>query len=193
MSTSDQIALIAAVVSILSLAATLIIAISTKAEVRAQLKQAAEQLEEAKRQFRAQNDPDVEARIYVVGTPPERAGLWLEVTNHHPTVTVNDLIAYLSGQGPDGASEFNLMFLTFGDLKPQQTLKERSLQTLDSVLSSQFGVKKQGSGMVSELKLGGESFNHYPLTLHFTYVPRYAGASKVSKSKDYFLTILREA
>jgi hypothetical protein len=191
MTTADQIALLALIISVGALAATVLIALSTKADVRAQLKTAMQQIDEAKRQFVAQNEPDVEFRVHVQLKPPEQAGVWLRVTNHHPTVAVNELLVYLVGDGPNEKEAYTLMFLTFNDLKPQQTLQERSLQSLDSALEKHFPGSAPGSAHITHTPIGGDSFDRYPVKLHYTYTPRYAGAKKVEGTRDLFLEVLR--
>jgi len=189
MSTADQISLLALIVSVGALAATIIIALSTKREVREQLKNAQAQLDETKRQFMAQNDPDIQFDIQVRASPPDKASVRLRVTNHHPSVTVNELLVYLVGDAPTEPEAYQLMFLTFADLKPQQTLEENSLQSLDSVLAKHFLGSQSGGAIISTMPLGGASFKQYRLTLHYGYTPRYAGAKPVKGTKDFLLNV----
>jgi hypothetical protein len=191
MNTADQIALLALVVSVGALGATVWNAISTKADVRAQLKAALQQIEEAKRQFLAQNEPDVEFHVHTQVNPPEQAGVWLRVTNHHPTVTVNELLVYLEGDSPTEKAAYGLMFLTFDDLKPQQTRRERSIHSLDAVLAEHFPGVAPGGGHITHTAIHGAAYDRYPVKLHYSYTPRYAGARKIEGTRDLFFEVMK--
>lgn len=192
MNTEEQIALLSAVVAFVSMVATIIISIATRIGVRAQIKAAQEQLAEARRQFQAQNDPEVEFKVYVQANPPEQAGVWLKATNHHSTVPVNDLVAYLVGDSPSEKEAYQMTFLVFGDLKPQQTLSERSLQSLDEVLSKHFPDFLPDSALITTFPSAVESSQDFPLKLYYSYMPRYAGAANVSGTKDLNLRVRRK-
>lgn len=100
MTTSDQIALASAVISLTAVALTLVFGLLGRRYTKEQIKYVTSQIEETKRQFAALNTPDVEVHVYCQGNPPEKRGVWLKATNHHPTITVNDLLVFAVGDSP---------------------------------------------------------------------------------------------
>ena len=189
METSDQIALAAALISLLSLAATIVFAVLGRRYTKEQIKQANAQIEEAKKQFLALNTPDVEIEIYCQLKPPEAAGVYLKATNHHPTITVSDLRVFAIGDSPSAKEAFTFSFLTFGDLKPMQTVADRSPVKLEKVLAEDFPTYDQ-SGAVIGSKRTGDGFDAFPLKLHFSFLPRLHGAQKVEGVRDLFFEVM---
>lgn len=177
---------------------SLLVAVRTERAAAAQLKTMREQLEatqrqleEAKRQFTAINTPDVEVHVYVQGNPPEKRGVWLKATNHHPTITVNDLLVFAVGDSPSEKEAFTFMFTTFGDLKPMQSVLERSLQDLEPTLQKHFPTYDSSGALISDKPIGSASFDDYPMKVHFAYLPRLHGASKIEGVKDVHFSVMR--
>jgi hypothetical protein len=159
--------------------------------MQGQLETMREQLAEAKRQFTTTNTPDVEVHVYVQGKPPEQRWVWLKATNHHPTITVNDLLVYAVGDSPSEKEAFTFMFTTFGDLKPKQSVVERSLQDLEPALKKHFPGYDSSGAFISEKPLGGDRYHSFPMKVHFSYLPRLHGAPKVEGVQDVCLSVLR--
>lgn len=189
METSDQIALAAAVISLLSLAATIVFAVLGRRYTKEQIKQANAQIEEAKKQFLALNTPDVEMEIYCQLKPLEAAGVYLKATNHHPTITVSDLRVFAIGDSPSAKEAFTFPFLTFADLKPMQTVVNRSPVELEKVLAEDFPTYDQSGATISSKQAGG-SFDAFPLKLHFSFLPRLHGAQKIEGVRDLFFEVM---
>jgi hypothetical protein len=187
--TSDRIALGAAVVSLLSFAATFVFAVLGRRYTRQQIKQTQDQIDETKSQFRAINTPDVEIKVYYQSA--EKSGVYLRVTNHHPTITVNDLLVFVVGDSPTEKEAFNFYFLTFADLKPMQTLVDRSPIELESVLKKHFSGYDQSGAMIVDRPIG-KSFDVYPMKLHYSFLPRLFGASKVEGERDLYFLVRRQ-
>ncbi len=158
--------------------------------LQGQLQTMREQLDEAKRQFTATNTPDVEVHVYCVGVP-EKRGVWLKATNHHPTITVNDLLVYVVGDSPTEKEAFTFMFTTFGDLKPMDSVVERSLQDLESTLKKHFPDYDSSGAFISDTQMGGDSFGHFPMKVHFKYLPRLHGAPKIEGVKNVWFSVMR--
>jgi hypothetical protein len=192
MGTSDEIALASAVVSILALIVTLVFAVLGRRYTKEQIRQVASQIEQAKQQFISLNTPDVEVDVYFQGKPAEERGLWLKVTNHHPTITVNDLRVFAVGDAPSKKEAFTLMFLTFGDLKPMQSVRERSLQDLESTLKEYFPGYNSSGALISDTPMDGESFENFPLKVHVEYRPRLHGAQQVKRVQNRYFSVMRD-
>lgn len=158
--------------------------------LQGQLQTMREQLEEAKRQFITVNTPDVEINVYCVGTA-EKRGVWLKATNHHPSITVNDLRVYAIGDSPSEKEAFTFMFLTFGDLKPMQSVNERSLQDLESMLKKHFPGYDSTGALISDKPTGRDSFDNFPMKVHFSYLPRLHGAPKIEGVRDVRFEVMR--
>lgn len=191
MTTSDQIALASAVLSLVALGATIVFALLGRKYTKEQIKQATTQIEEAKKQFVALNTPDVEIHVYTVGNPPERNGVWLKATNHHPTITVNDLVVYAIGDSPSEKEAFTFLFLTFGDLKPMQSVLDRSPMELKNVMTKHFPAYDSSSAMIVDTPASG-SFDSFPIKIHFSFLPRLHGAQKVQGVQNLLFQVWRE-
>lgn len=159
--------------------------------LQGQLQTMREQLEETKRQFTAINTPDVEIQVYVQGNPPEKRGVWLKATNHHPSITVNDLLVYAVGDSPSEKEAFTFMFLTLADLKPMQSVVERSLQDLEPTLKKYFPDYDPSGALISDKPMGGDRFGHFPMKVHFSYRPRLHGAAKIEGVQDVYFSVRR--
>jgi hypothetical protein len=159
--------------------------------LQGQLQLMREQLDEAKRQFTAVNTPDVEVHVYVQGNPPEKRGVWLKATNHHSTITVNDLLVYVVGDSPAEKEAFTFMFTTFGDLKPMESVVERSLQDLEPTLKKHFPDYDSSGAFISDTQMGGDRFGHFPMKVHFKYLPRLHGAPKIEGRQDVWFSVMR--
>lgn len=158
--------------------------------LQAQLQTMREQLDETKRQFIAINTPDVEIHVYCVGVP-EKRGVWLKATNHHPSIAVNDLLVFAVGDSPSGKEAFTFMFMTFSDLKPTQSVVERSLQDLEPTLEKHFPGYDSSGAFISDKPMGGDSFDNFPMKVHFRYLPRLYGAPKIEGTQDVYFTVMR--
>jgi hypothetical protein len=189
--TSDQIAFVSLFVSLGSLGATLASSFWTKEEVRQQLKLTKDQLDEMRRQFLAQNLPDIQIELVTRLNPPEKAGVYLRATNHHPTITVSDLRVYAIGDDPRKKEAYNLMFLTFGDLKPQQTIEALSVTALSRLMKDHFPDFHPDGGTTSDTPSPGDPFVDFPLKLYFSYTPRFQGAEKVSGTREMWFSVMR--
>ncbi|HET8702106.1 MAG TPA: hypothetical protein VFL97_10635, partial [Nitrococcus sp.] len=178
MKTSDQIALAAVVISSLSLIATVVFAFLGRRYTKEQIKQANAQIEETRQQFLALNTPDVELEIYCRLKPPEQAGVYMKATNHHPTIAVGDLRVFATGDSPSAKAAFTFLFLTFNQLKPLQSVVERSPVALAKVLAEHFPMYDQSGAVIGSKPTGG-NFDAFPLRLHFSFLPRLHGAQKI--------------
>jgi len=158
--------------------------------LQGQLQTMREQLDEAKRQFITVNTPDVEIHVYCVGVP-EKRGVWLKATNHHPSITVNELRVYAVGDSPTAKEAFAFMFLTFDDLKPMQSVNERSVQDLEAMLKKHFPGYDSSGAFISDQPSGGDSFDNFPMKVHFSYLPRLHGAPKIEGVQDVCLEVMR--
>lgn len=117
--------------------------------------------------------------------------MWLKATNHHPTITVNDLRVYAVGDSPSEKEAFTFMFTTFADLKPMQSTVERSLQDLEPTLKKHFREYDSSGAFISDTPMGG-SFDSFPMKVHFSFLPRFAGAQKSEYIKDSWFSVMRE-
>jgi AAA+ ATPase superfamily predicted ATPase len=188
MDTSDRIALGAAVISLLSFAATFVFAVLGRRYTRQQIEQTQDQIEETRTQFRAINTPDVEIEVYYQGA--DKRGVYLKATNHHPTITVNDLLVYVVGDSPSKKEAFTFYFLTFADLKPMQTLIDRSPVELERVLAEDFPAYDQSGAMITDRPI--DSFDAFPMKLHYKFLSRLYGAVKVEGERDLYLLVMRK-
>lgn len=187
---SDKIALASAVVSVMALVATIVFALLGRKHTKEQIKQATIQFDEAKNQFLALNTPDVEIEVQCKFVPPEDRGIWLKATNHHPTITVNHLKVFVVGDSPAKKEAFTFFFLTFGELKPMQTILDRSpIMDLDSLMKLHFPTYNQSGGLFTD-KAGGGSFDAFPIKVHFSFLPRLHGAQKVEGVQDLVFEVM---
>lgn len=191
MTTSDQIALASAAVSLVALIVTFVFALLGRRYTKEQIKQVTFQIEEAKRQFTALNTPDVEIDVFFQGNPPEKRGVWLKATNHHPTITVNDLRVFAVGDSPSAKEAFTFMFITFRDLKPMQMVAERSLQDFEETLQKHFPGYDSSGAVITDSPMG-ESFDAFPMKVHFSYLPRLHGAQKIEGVQAVWFEVMRE-
>ena len=95
MKTSDEIALGAAVISALSLVVTLVFAFLNRRYTRAQIAL-------SKEQFDRTNKPNVNFDVLTRLKPAERKGVYVRVTNNHPSIPVGEIRAWLDAPAPTG-------------------------------------------------------------------------------------------
>ena len=183
MTSSDLIALAAAVISLLSLVSVIVFALLGRRYTK-------EQIAETQRQFRDINTPDVEISVHCQLNPPEERGVYLTATNHHPTITVNDLTVYAAGDSPTRKDAFVFMFLTFDDLGPTRTLKERSTRELGSVLEEHFPNHEPSGAVISKTEI--EGIESFPMKLHYSFLPRIHGAEKIEGVRDLYFQVIRK-
>lgn len=189
MSTSDKIAFGAAVISLLSLIVTIVFAILGRRYTKTQIQQVDAQIRETKDQFTALNTPDVDIDINWRGKPAEQRGMWLKVTNHHPTITVTNLRVYAIGDSPTKKDAFNLMFLTPNDLKPMDTIEERSMLEIEPLLREHFPEYDSSGALISDDPMKGSTFHSFPMKIYVSYHPRLINAQKIEYVKDAYFVV----
>jgi hypothetical protein len=189
--TSDQIALLSAVISFIALGVTLVFAVLNRKYTRQQIKLLANQVEDQRKQFEVANTPDVTVEIFVRGGERKRA--LMRATNNHPTIPVGNLIAVADGTSPS-QKPFHFRFGTMNDLKPQETIEVEHLGgTLEEFIRASFPGYEEDGGMISESVMrGGKNSESFPMTLTYSYLPRLAGATKVERSRPLFILVWKK-
>src|SRR5208283_1468599 len=127
MTSSDWIAISALGVSALSLIVSVVFGLITRRNSREQSQNAADQLNEARKEFMLSRSPDVELKLYVQRTNRDQA-LFNEATNHDPSITITDLSCYAIAELPHGP--VRILGLIGVTLSPRDSIKQKT--TIDS-------------------------------------------------------------
>jgi len=190
--TSDWIAAGSAFISFVSVLVSILFGRSTRRYAR-------EQIELAKKQFAADKTPDVEVKVFCQrkkpGTHDMEMGLFLQATNHHPTIPVNQLSVFLLVEKIGDCSGCSFMFPTFSDLKPGQTTKLESLQNFETMIPRIFPASTVKSSIIGD-KLSAfmsmKDYEKYPAFLTVRFLPRVAAAAMIEREMEMYLFVERK-
>jgi hypothetical protein len=187
--TSDQIAVAAVVVSGLALLATVAFAVLNRRYTRTQIALTREQLAASTEQFERANKPNVHFHVFTRSKPIGAEGVYVKVTNNHPSIPVGDIKMWLEAPGSDGTRTW--LFLMFEDLPPQKTTEVRNAVTLAQMVKHFTGDGSREGLLIAGDVNPGPTFESYALAFRFSYVPRQEGATKIEDVLECHLHVLR--
>ncbi|SJZ46228.1 hypothetical protein [Sediminibacterium ginsengisoli] len=152
----------------------------------------------AKQQMAIQLQPDVEFRVFCQRTqrnfPYDKMGLFLEMTNHSASISINQIKVIVRCEAQGDCKGFNTWFMTTGNLKPGEQQRIESFFEYEGLIASSFpegSVDHSGVGETRDF-LPHPAYEVYPLSVMTEFLPRYKGAEMVKDTLSLFLFVKRK-